>query len=560
MFFESLEVRRVLATDLASIAGTVFSDQTDNGLTGDDTFVASAVVNLYRDGGNGIFESAGGTSGDDTFVNTDTTDAVGGYRFDGLTVGTYFVEEVVPVSFIARTNGNVQTVIIDATDVQGRVGVSVDDFSATNQIATANSGTPTAPNPLAATEALGGERDLLVEYVSGAFDAELRASNISSSLIISSDTGTIGNYSVVWDGADGDATTVDATGLGGIDLTAAGVADRLQLMIGADQSGVALTINVYTDATNFSSFFTTIPNTGTGSATSELLVPFTSFVDTGTGADFTNVGAIEMLVTGVAAFDAELALFGSIGPTVETANIANFEPLTLGNLVFNDLNNNGVFNSATEAGIPGVAVSLYADTDSNGAFTPGTDTFLSTTTTNGSGIYTFTSLFPGDYIVQLDASNFTTGNVLDGFMSSTGNAPTPDPDNDVNNDDNGDALTGQGIVSAAITLLPNTEPITDGDTNSDTNLTLDFGVFEQADISVTKTVNNATPNVGDSVTFTITVANAGPGSGTNLIVADLLPTGLTTSRTCQVRELTTMGQVCGLLARSPAGIAPHFKS
>lgn len=117
-----------IAQDLASIAGAVFSDQTENGLTGDDTFVASAVVNLYRDGGNGIFESAGGTSGDDTFVNTDTTDAVGGYRFDGLTVGTYFVEEVVPVSFIARTNGNVQTVIIDATDVQGRVGVSVDDF------------------------------------------------------------------------------------------------------------------------------------------------------------------------------------------------------------------------------------------------------------------------------------------------------------------------------------------------------------------------------------------------------------------------------------------------
>ncbi|MBI2481691.1 MAG: hypothetical protein HYV60_24510, partial [Planctomycetia bacterium] len=341
MFFEPLEARRVLATNLASIAGTIFSDQTDNGFTGDDTFVSSAVVNLYRDGGNGIFESAGGVSGDDTFVNTDTTDAMGAYRFDSLVEGTYFVEEVVPAGFIARTNANVQTVTLDAAEVQGMVGLSVDDFSTTNQLATANSGTPTAPSAVLATEALGGERDLLVEYISGAFDAELRASNVSSSLIISSDTGTVGNYTAVWDGTDGDAVNVSATGLGGVDLTAAGVADRLQLLIGADQNGVALTINVYTDATNFSSFFTTIPNTGTGSATSELLVSFTDFIPTGSGANFANVGAIEMQITGVAALDAELALVGSIGPTVETANITNFEPLTLGNLVFNDVNNNG---------------------------------------------------------------------------------------------------------------------------------------------------------------------------------------------------------------------------
>lgn len=264
VFFESLEDRRVLATDLASIAGTVFSDQTDNGFTGDDTSVVGAVVNLYLDGGNGIFESASGVSGDDTFVNTDTTDAVGAYRFDTLTAGTYFVEEVVPGGFIARTNANVQTVTLDGTEVQGVAGVSVDNFGTTNQVATANSGTPNALAAMAAAEALGGERDLLAQHVSGPLDAELQASSVLSSLVISSGTSTVGNYTVVWDGADGDATTVDATGLGGIDLTAASVADRLQLMIGADQSGVGLTINVYTDAANFSSFFTTIPVTAGG--------------------------------------------------------------------------------------------------------------------------------------------------------------------------------------------------------------------------------------------------------------------------------------------------------
>ena len=528
MFFESLETRRVLATDLAAIAGTVFSDQTDNGFTPvDDTFVAGAVVNLYLDGGNGMFESASGASGDDTYINTDTTDAVGAYQFDTLSAGTYFVEEVVPGGLIAKTNGNLQTVVLDATEVQGVAGVTVDDFSATDHTATANSGTPTAPSSVAATEALGGERDLLVEHVSGLLDAELQASSATSSLIISSATGTVADYTVVWDGPDGDATTVDATGLGGTDFTNSGVADRLQFMIGADQSGVNLTINVYTDAANFSSFFTTIPNTGTGSATSELLVPFTSFVDTGVGANFASVGAIEIQVNGVAALDAELALVGSVGPTVETANIANFEPITLGNLVFNDIDNDGVFAAATESGVDGVAVTLYSDTDSNGAFTAGTDTVVSTTTTSGGGVYQFTGLFPDDYIVQLDESNFTAGNVLAGFQSSNGNAPTPDPDDNVNNDDNGDVLAGQGIVSAAITLVPNTESITDGDTDPDTNQTLDLGVFEELDLSVTKVVDNASPNVGDNVTFTITIANAGPGNGTNVTVGDVLPSGLT---------------------------------
>ncbi|HEX8710071.1 MAG TPA: Calx-beta domain-containing protein, partial [Pyrinomonadaceae bacterium] len=49
----------------------------------------------------------------------------------------------------------------------------------------------------------------------------------------------------------------------------------------------------------------------------------------------------------------------------------------------------------------------------------------------------------------------------------------------------------------------------------------------QADLSLTKTVNNPTPNVGGSVTFTITVSNAGPQAATGVQVKDQLPAGLT---------------------------------
>jgi uncharacterized repeat protein (TIGR01451 family) len=50
---------------------------------------------------------------------------------------------------------------------------------------------------------------------------------------------------------------------------------------------------------------------------------------------------------------------------------------------------------------------------------------------------------------------------------------------------------------------------------------------QQADLAISKTVNNATPNVGDTITFTVTLANLGPNTATNVRVTDLLPAGLT---------------------------------
>jgi len=48
-----------------------------------------------------------------------------------------------------------------------------------------------------------------------------------------------------------------------------------------------------------------------------------------------------------------------------------------------------------------------------------------------------------------------------------------------------------------------------------------------ADIAIAKTVDNATPNLGSNVTFTVTAANNGPGSATGVQVTDVLPAGLT---------------------------------
>ncbi|HLO46499.1 MAG TPA: SdrD B-like domain-containing protein [Leadbetterella sp.] len=48
-----------------------------------------------------------------------------------------------------------------------------------------------------------------------------------------------------------------------------------------------------------------------------------------------------------------------------------------------------------------------------------------------------------------------------------------------------------------------------------------------ADLSLQKLVSNSTPNVGDNISYTIRVTNAGPNTATNVEIADILPTGLT---------------------------------
>ena len=84
------------------------------------------------------------------------------------------------------------------------------------------------------------------------------------------------------------------------------------------------------------------------------------------------------------------------------------------------------------------------------------------------------------------------------------------------------------VISAA--AQTNTSTVTDSDQfdpNTANNTASATESPQQADLDVTKTVSDATPNVGDVITFTVTVTNQGPDTATNVQITDVLPPGLT---------------------------------
>ncbi|MBK9225173.1 MAG: DUF11 domain-containing protein, partial [Flavobacterium sp.] len=48
-----------------------------------------------------------------------------------------------------------------------------------------------------------------------------------------------------------------------------------------------------------------------------------------------------------------------------------------------------------------------------------------------------------------------------------------------------------------------------------------------ADLAIEKTVSNATPNVGDTITFTLAVTNNGTANAANVSISDVVPNGYT---------------------------------
>jgi uncharacterized repeat protein (TIGR01451 family) len=172
-----------------------------------------------------------------------------------------------------------------------------------------------------------------------------------------------------------------------------------------------------------------------------------------------------------------------VNPSADIAvskSVDNASPNVGENVTFTvTVTNNGPNNASGVAisdALPS-GVSFVSATPSQGTYNSGT------------GLWTVGALANGaSATLDITATVLTQGGITNTATKSAG--------------DQFDPNTGNNAGSASLNALPS------------------------ADLQVTKTVDNATPNLGTNVTYTVTVTNAGPNDATNVSVDDLLPAGL----------------------------------
>ncbi len=143
-------------------------------------------------------------------------------------------------------------------------------------------------------------------------------------------------------------------------------------------------------------------------------------------------------------------------------NFVDEKQITISGTVTADTDNNGT----GDTNLNNITVKLYLDADGNGmADTPGTPT--ATKTTNASGVYSFTDVTAGKYIVvETDGTSYP-----DDVSDSDGNANGTDYDTIKVDVSGGSDSTGNNFVDEKqITISGNVKADTDNDDTGDTNL------------------------------------------------------------------------------------------
>ena len=163
--------------------------------------------------------------------------------------------------------------------------LTIDSFITNQSTADQPTGTQPTNSEVAAGEALGGFRDLYV-ITDGTQEADtvLRSGIVDGQLSFSNQANISGQAFVTYDGGDGDATTVDTSGLGGLNLNIGPQAGFQFEVISLDITGGLIAgINVWDTLGNFGAFDGPVSEGG------DTFVPFTAFGD----VDFSTVGAIQ---------------------------------------------------------------------------------------------------------------------------------------------------------------------------------------------------------------------------------------------------------------------------
>ena len=492
---EPLETRSLLSVSMsATIAGTVSYEAAGGGHP-------TATVRLYKDGGNGVFDNGGG---DDSLVGATTTGANGQYEFTNITTaGVYFVEQMPIAGYTFASGQNVATVVVSNSDLQGTTGTPIDSFATTAQTASASFPSSTTGVSYASTsDAVGGARDMYVQLQSIHGSVSLGADSTTPDAVdFSTGPGAVGLGRIIWEGQSSGAsgTLTNPTGLNHLDLTAAGADTGIELTVGADHAATAV-LTIYTNANDWSSATVSIAQNSDGTATQEVFVPFSAFaVGSGAsgGATFSNVGAVQLDISGPAATDAQVAGIAAAGPTTLVQNFTNAAETDLAIV-------------KTAAPSPVIAGQTLTYTFAATNYGP----------SNATGV-TISNALPSSVVYVSAASSQGTANIANGVLTvSLGNLAS------------GASATTTvtvTVISSASGTISNTATIAgnEDDPNMANNtLTVQTPVTADADLAITKTGSPNPVDAGKPLVYTLTIVNNGPSNGAGVTVTDTLPAGV----------------------------------
>lgn len=266
-------------------------------------FVSGAVVRLYSDNGDGLFDPLTDTQSGSNLITGDD----GQYAFRDIEAGQYFVQANDEVSGL-----------LDPTQPL----FLIDDFEHSRTVIADPIG-PIATSSLAApfAEVVGGERDLYVELISGVGDIGLKVDPFGTKVLqYDTSSGVNGRAVVTWDGVDNSGSLKPSMGLNGFDLTNAGRNEAFIFKLGVDATGEgeSMTLRIFSEsAESYSDLEIPFPVSG-GVAEEMRVVPFAAF-DGDVSPE--SVDAIQLIVgKGRKSIDAQIDYVGLIGVTQQ-----NFE-------------------------------------------------------------------------------------------------------------------------------------------------------------------------------------------------------------------------------------------
>jgi hypothetical protein len=387
--------------------------------------------------------------------------------------------------------------------------ILIDDFTGDLIITDFNTTAGPTVGGGAFASALGGNRAFLAEVSAG---FKIDAGTAGGYYQHNASVLTFGKSTITWDGDSN--STLNPVGLGGKNLKPNGEMGFRMAVPGVDTTGnnnVLITFTVYSSATNISKATVPLINIFPNS---EFVVPFSSFTTfSGSGADFTNVGAIVLQIEDTGSYAIDIALdfvkTSCINPVCPTPTATATNTFTASNTPTNTSTftasatstNTPITPTATatktNTPITPTATATNTNTSTN---TPITPTATSTSTpTNTPVTPTSTSTATATNTSTFTASNTPTNT----FTASITPTYTPGICVNVPGDADEDCCVthkDQAIIYAHFGLTPATKR--QGDLNGN-------GTVDAADlVTFTKLFVSDTCNVTPTPTPTTTFTNS----------------------------------------------------